>query len=108
MSINRVYPAVASLACFLSQIIAEFQIENGFPQHLLKNLEQMWPEDAQYHYMISTNRTITLWDTAVLLALEEVVSRLCYSSIYSTTPTKRWIWSVENSGCRWVRKILAL
>ncbi|KAH8431691.1 uncharacterized protein LDX57_009345 [Aspergillus melleus] len=90
------------------EIMAEFQTEDGFPPHLRKNLEQRWPEDAHYHYMISTNRTITLWDTAVSLAPEEVVSRVCYSSIYSTTPTKRWIWSVENPGFRWMRKILAL
>lgn len=90
------------------EIMAEFQIDNGLPEHLRKNLEKRWPEDAHYHYMFSTNRTVTLWDTAISPASEAVVSRVCYSSVYSTTPSTRWIWSVENPRFHWMKKILNL
>jgi hypothetical protein len=88
------------------EVIAELQTEDGLPERFREHISRRWPINADYRYMFSTNRTVTLWDTAISRAPEEVTSRICYSSIYSTTPSTRWIWSVDNPRFRWMKKIL--
>jgi hypothetical protein len=88
------------------EVIAELQTENRLPERFRKHISQRWPIDADYRYMFSTNRTVTLWDTAISKAPHEVTSKICYSSIYSTTPSTRWIWSVDNPRFRWMKRIL--
>jgi hypothetical protein len=90
------------------QVAAELETDGVLPERRRKNLDQRWPADAHYRYMMSTNRTITLWDTAISRAPYEVTARLCHSSIYSTTSSERRIWSVENPRIKWARKILEL
>lgn len=41
---------------------------------------------VRYKYILSTNRTITLWDTAVERVPPEVSFSICYNAICSTTP----------------------
>jgi hypothetical protein len=88
------------------EVIAELQTEDGLPERFREHISRRWPINADYRYMFSTNQTVTLWDTAISRAPEEVTSRIYYSSIYSTTPSTRWIWSVDNPRFRWMKKIL--
>ncbi|KAL7648992.1 hypothetical protein ACMYSQ_012609 [Aspergillus niger] len=87
-------------------IIDELKIDGAVPSSALANLNQMWPPGVRYNYMLSTNRTITIWDTAVERVSPESSFNLCYSAIYSTTPTSRRIWSIENKRFQWMKKIL--
>ena len=80
------------------EILDELQIDGAISAPALANLDQMWPPSVPYKYMLSTNRTITLWDTVIERAPHEVSFSLCYSAIYSTTPTSRRIWSIEKNG----------
>lgn len=88
------------------EILDELHVDGAIPSSALANLNQMWPPHVPYKYMLSTNRTITLWDTAIDRALQKVSFGLCYSAIYSTTPTSRRIWSIENKRFQWMKKIL--
>jgi hypothetical protein len=88
------------------EVVAELQTEDGFPERFRKHISRRWPVNADYRYMFSTNRTVTLWDTAISRAPEEVTFKICYSSIYSTMPSTQWIWSIDNPQFRWMKKIL--
>lgn len=88
------------------QIIEELEVDGKLSLRDRAHLDRMWPLGDRYRYMLSTNRTITLWDTAIGQAPEEVTSSLCYSAIYSTTPTSRRIWNVENPRYKWMKRIL--
>ena len=55
------------------------------------HLDRMWPLKVRYKYMLSTNRTITIWDTAIERVPDSISKSLCYSAIYSTTPRSRRI-----------------
>jgi hypothetical protein len=87
------------------EVQAELQTDGNIPDVLRKNLNQRWPADATFQYMLSTNRTITLWDTAISPAPRDVVESLCHFSIYSTTPSARCIWSVNSPRFKWMKKI---
>ncbi|KAL6228853.1 hypothetical protein BDW75DRAFT_226121, partial [Aspergillus navahoensis] len=94
------------------EISEEYTGNNGVSLHLQENLEQRWPETAEFGYMLSSNRTVTLWDTAICRAPEEVASRICDSFVYLTTPSKnitrnRWIYSVKDPRVRWLANILS-
>lgn len=89
-------------------ILDELKIDGALPSSALANLNQMWPPGVRYSYMLSTNRTITIWDTAIERVPPEVSFSLCYSAVYSTTPTSRRIWSIDNKRFRWMKKILHL
>jgi hypothetical protein len=88
------------------QVAEELEVDGTVPPCSRAHLDKMWPLGDRYEYMLSTNRTITLWDTAISRAPEGVASALCYSAVYSTTPTSRRIWSVENSRFKWMKRIL--
>jgi hypothetical protein len=90
------------------EIRAEFEIDGTMPDLLQKNLDERWPADATFRFMLSTNRTITLWDTAISRAPKDVIESLGHRFIYSTTPSKRFIWSVNNPRFRWMKKICDL
>jgi hypothetical protein len=91
-----------------AEVENELQMDGEVPSVLRRHLDQCWPIHAGYRYMLSTNRTITLWDTAVERAPHEVTGNLSATSIYSTTASSRHIWSVRNSKFRWMRHILEL
>lgn len=88
------------------QIIQEMEVDGKLSRRDRAHLDIMWPLGDRYQYMLSTNRTITLWDTAIGRAPKEVTTSLCYSVIYSTTPTSRRIWSIENPRFKWMKRIL--
>ncbi|EED14479.1 hypothetical protein TSTA_106890 [Talaromyces stipitatus ATCC 10500] len=87
------------------EVQAEFETDGIIPRLLRRNLDKRWPADATFQYMLSTNRTITLWDTAISRAPRDVVESVCHSSIYSTTPSTRYIWSVNSPRFKWMKKI---
>lgn len=87
------------------EVLAEFEANGTIPDFLRKNLDQRWPANATFRYMLSTNRTITLWDTAISRAPRVVIESLSHHFIYSTTPSKRFIWSVNNPRFNWMKKI---
>ncbi|OKL55210.1 hypothetical protein UA08_09519 [Talaromyces atroroseus] len=87
------------------EVQAEFETDGVMPDLLRKNLDQRWPADATFQYMLSTNRTITLWDTAISRAPKHVVDLLCHSSIYNTTHTARYIWSLNSPRFKWMKQI---
>ncbi|PYH90012.1 hypothetical protein BO71DRAFT_92848 [Aspergillus ellipticus CBS 707.79] len=89
-------------------ILDELKIDDALPSSALANLNQMWPPGVRYSYMLSTNRTITIWDTAIKRVPPEISFSLCYSAVYSTTPISRRIWSIDNKRFRWMKKILYL
>ncbi|KAL4885946.1 hypothetical protein BJY04DRAFT_119748 [Aspergillus karnatakaensis] len=73
-----------------------------------KHLGAMWPINAPYKYMLSSNRTVTLWDTALEAAPDEVVSTLCFSHLYITTDDVREIRLVNSPDDHWLKEILDL
>jgi hypothetical protein len=87
------------------EVQEEFETDGIIPEILRKNLDKRWPVDATFQYMLSTNRTVTLWDTAISRASREVVDSLCHSSIYSTTPSTRFIWSMNSRRFKWMKAI---
>ncbi|KAJ5532386.1 hypothetical protein N7513_001998 [Penicillium frequentans] len=89
-------------------ILDELKIDGAVPSSALTNLNQMWPLGVRFSYMLSTNRTISIWDTAIERALPKISSSLCYSAIYSTTSTSRRVWSIDNKRFQWMKRILHL
>lgn len=90
------------------EIRAEFEIDGTVPDLLQKNMDERWPANATFRYMLSTNRTITLWDTAISRAPRDVIESVSHRFIYSTTPSKRFIWSVNHARFNWMKKICDL
>jgi hypothetical protein len=90
------------------EILADMETDAGIPEELRGNLNQRWPESADYDYMFSTNRTVTLWDTAICLAPDHVVSRIHDSLVYITRPSECWILDINDFRVRWMEKIVEL
>jgi hypothetical protein len=93
------------------EILEEYTGKDGVPPHLQENLDQNWPADSEFNYMLSSNRTVTLWDTALCRAPESVTSKICDSFVYVTTPSRkvrpgRWIYSVRDAKVKWLENIL--
>ncbi|CRG92698.1 hypothetical protein PISL3812_09763 [Talaromyces islandicus] len=87
------------------EVQEEFETDGIIPEVLRKNLERRWPADATFQYILSTNCTVTLWDTAISRAPSEVVESLCHSSIFSTTRLTRAIWSMNSPRFKWMKVI---
>lgn len=88
------------------EIVEELEVDGKLSARDRAHLDKRWPLGSRFRYMLSTNRTVTLWDTAIGRAPEELATNLCYSAIYSTTPTSRRIWSIENPRYKWMKRIL--
>ena len=86
----------------------ELEIDGAIPHALRQHLNQRWPIRADFQYMLSTNRTVALWDTAIRRASTDIYIKLCQTSIYSTTASSRHIWGVRNPRFAWMRRILIL
>ncbi|KAL3455866.1 hypothetical protein BJX64DRAFT_54243 [Aspergillus heterothallicus] len=82
------------------EILAELPSKEG-----LAMLQTNWPETAPFDYMLSTNRTATLWDTAITRAPESVVSRICPTSVYVTRRFERYIADIDDERLEWMREI---
>ncbi|KAL2217281.1 hypothetical protein M432DRAFT_617428 [Thermoascus aurantiacus ATCC 26904] len=89
-------------------IESELQIDGALSENFHQHLDQRWPTQSAYKYMLSTNCTITLWDTAIRRAPNHVTDKICQTSIYSTTPSARKIWSANNPSFKWMKQIFAL
>ncbi|KAJ0422926.1 hypothetical protein BJY00DRAFT_279104 [Aspergillus carlsbadensis] len=88
-----------------AEIIADLETRAGISQDDLDMLKGRWPTTAPFRYMLSTNRTVTLWDTAITRAPASVVSSICDSSIYVTRPLERWIADINDPKIGWMRSI---
>lgn len=90
------------------EVETELRTRDGIMPESQRYLDRKWPSDARYKYMFSTNRTVSIWDTAICLAPKEETDKICYHQIYETTPSARRIWNVENRGFKWMRQIVQL
>ncbi|KAF3405659.1 hypothetical protein F1880_010339 [Penicillium rolfsii] len=91
-----------------SEIAQELEINEQLSTHATVHLDTMWPLHAEYKFILSTNRTITIWDTAIGRAAKETTASICQYAIYSTTLKSRRIVSVDQPGFQWMREILLL
>ncbi|RJE25833.1 hypothetical protein PHISCL_01809 [Aspergillus sclerotialis] len=89
------------------EVVAELHEGGALSERYREHLNRKWPVGAPYKYMLSTNRTVTLWDTALTRA-PEVVSQMSTNWIYSTTQRKRKICNVDEPRFRWMKRILDL
>lgn len=91
------------------EVKRELETDDGIiPERSQRYLDHMWPSDTWYKYIFSTNRTVSIWDTAICLAPKEVTDKICYNRIYQTTPSARRVWSVEDHRFKWMRHITQL
>ncbi|KAJ9653448.1 hypothetical protein H2201_009141, partial [Coniosporium apollinis] len=58
-------------------------------KQLCNSLDRYWPPNAPYEYMLSTDRIITLWDTAQRKAPSDVLNAICADAFYIITGSKR-------------------
>lgn len=60
-------------------------------------------------YILSTKRTIALWDTSIIkCAPDAVATNICQNLIYNTDISERRICDVNDPAWRWMKKILTL
>lgn len=107
--------AVVCVWLYSREEIAEDLIRNNISSdktswHLLN--ERWSSEQGRYdgdEYMLSTKRTIALWDATVIkCAPDAVATKICQSFIYNTDPSERSICDVNDPTWRWMKKILTL
>ncbi|KAJ5799034.1 uncharacterized protein N7503_006539 [Penicillium pulvis] len=91
-----------------NEITRELEVDSKLPAHALVHLDSMWPPNAAHKLMLSTNRTITIWDTAIAKAPKKIRTSICQYAIYNTTPLSRRIVSVNRPKFEWVRAILTM
>lgn len=91
-----------------SQIARELEVDAKLPAHALLYLDTMWPPNAAHKLMLSTNRTITMWDTAIAKAPQSITTSICQYAIYNTTTLLRQIVSVDHPRFHWMRNILTM
>ena len=90
------------------EIEEELKVGCKIPGYHRDHLERLWPSNAQYTYMLSNNRTITMWDTAQRKATPEVMQMISTDSVYITTNSIRRIYEKSELDSRWMKDILDL
>lgn len=88
------------------EIAQELQVNGKMSPNAETHINKMWPADSRNQYILSTNRTITLWDTAIEKAPAVIVNSLCQDAFYSTTSKSRRIVEVGNPRYKWMKKEL--
>ncbi|KAL4935581.1 hypothetical protein BDV06DRAFT_228696 [Aspergillus oleicola] len=96
------------------EILEEYTHDDSVRPSLQKNLNNGWLQDTtrQVHYMLSSNRTVTLWDTALKRAPAEVTNSISDDHVYVTrsrAPRKGnrcWIYSVKDPRVEWLKRLL--
>src|SRR5436190_14319633 len=73
-----------------------------------RHLGAQWPRNAPFTYMLSSNRTITMWDTLHGKALPDVMAKLCPDIFYITTDFVRRISKAGHPHYKWMQKLLDL
>jgi len=77
-------------------------------QEEFEGLDEQWPLNAPFAYMLSSNRTIVMLDTLRGKALPEVMSQLCPDMFYVTTNSVRKICKARHPHYKWMKKLLDL
>lgn len=90
------------------EICREFERGGVLTPRSRNHINKMWPLDTSRKFMLSTNRTITLWDTAIAKAPENVTAGVFDDKIYSTTARSRRIVNVNDSHFKWMKEILRM
>jgi hypothetical protein len=88
------------------EIAQELQLNGRMSPSAEAHIKKMWPADSWNRYILSTNRTITLWDTAIEKASAVIANSLCQDSFYSTTSNSRRIVEVSNPRYKWMKNEL--
>ena len=91
-----------------SQIVRKMEIDADLPAQAQVNIDTMWPPNAAHELMLSTNRTITMWDTAIARAPRIITESICLYAIYNTTTLSRQIVGVDHPRFQWMREILIM
>ncbi|KAL2845072.1 hypothetical protein BJY01DRAFT_247889 [Aspergillus pseudoustus] len=101
------YMAVYAWLYTREEIAAELKTRTGgvVEKTDLAMLRKKWPRRATFRYMLSTNRTVTLWNTAITRAPPSVVSSICGSSVYVTRRLERYIADIDDERLEWMRGI---
>ena len=73
-----------------------------------KHLDAQWLCNAPFTYMLSSNRTITMWDTLRGKALPDVMAKLWPDKFYVTTEFLRRICKAGHPYYEWMQKLLDL
>ena len=89
-------------------IISELLLDGKFSREDQHYINQNWPYDAQYRYMVSTNRSITLWDTAIRPAPKHVFNETCQDFVYRTISCMRRISPIHDRSVKWMKEMLEL
>jgi hypothetical protein len=84
----------------------EIQEESGSAD--ASHLDRHWPLDASFTYMLSSNRTIAMWDTLRGTASSEVMEKLCPDMFYITTDSVRRVHKTSSHHYKWMRDLLNL
>jgi len=88
------------------EIVAELKTRTGVVEKRdLAMLRKKWPMRAKFRYMLSTNRTVTLWNTAITTAPPSVVANVCGTSVYVTRRLERYIADIKDERLEWMRGI---
>ena len=85
------------------EIAQELQVNGRMPSNAETRLNNMWPANSRNQYILSTNRTITLWDTAIEKAPAVIASSICQDASYSTMSKSRRIVEAGNPRYKWMK-----
>ncbi|KAJ5902764.1 hypothetical protein N7495_003292 [Penicillium taxi] len=91
-----------------NEIARELEVDARLPAHALVHFDSMWPPNTEHKLMLSTNRTITIWDTAIAKAPKKIATSICQYAIYNTTPLSRRIVRVDHPNFQWMREVLTM
>ena len=70
------------------------------------HINKVWGADSRNQQILNTNRTFTIWDTAIKKAPAVAANNLCQDTIYSTTSKSRRIVEVGNPRYKWMKNEL--
>lgn len=85
------------------EITQELQVNGRMSPNAKTHINKMWPANSRDQYILSTNRTITLWDTAIEKAPAVIANSLCRDAFYSTTSKSRRIVEVCDPRYKWMK-----
>jgi hypothetical protein len=72
------------------------------------HLDAQWPPDTPFSHMLSSNRTINMWDTLRGKASPKVMANLCPNKFYITTKSIRKIYKAGHPNYKWMKELLYL
>ena len=90
------------------EIEEELRGSRKIPKRRQAHLDAQWPSNAPFSHMLSSNRTINMWDTLRGKAPPEVMAKLCPNMFYVTTQSIRKICKAEHPNYKWMKQLLYL